>query len=302
MDFLDKIREEIKNKIPEIVMVIMPGGKHFGGKYSLNGISVNTNTGEWFDSKGNKNGKNIIELWSHYNGTSESESLYEIAKHFGIEENDYQIQAKKKSDKPKTEHPKVGDNVFDSAPFRILGIDHDRHFYLTKSTGQVITLESARHNKLNLYSIAPMEWWESKFGNGRGGSDWDAAVNALFIVGAQMGIYNESRIRGCGVWHDEGRVIIHFGNRLMIDGKELNLHEVKSKFIYEASHRRYPDIGKSINVDGAKQLIDITKMLAWERTINAELLAGWCYLAPICGALEWRPHIWLTGSAGSGKT
>ena len=32
------------------------------------------------------------------------------------------------------------------------------------------------------------------------------------------------------------------------------------------------------------------------------LLAGWVALAPVCGALGWRPHAWITGKAGSGKT
>jgi putative DNA primase/helicase len=32
------------------------------------------------------------------------------------------------------------------------------------------------------------------------------------------------------------------------------------------------------------------------------LLAGWCVIAPVCGILPWRPHIWVTGGAGSGKT
>jgi len=32
------------------------------------------------------------------------------------------------------------------------------------------------------------------------------------------------------------------------------------------------------------------------------MMAGWCVVAPICGALSWRPHIWVTGGAGSGKS
>lgn len=32
------------------------------------------------------------------------------------------------------------------------------------------------------------------------------------------------------------------------------------------------------------------------------LLAGWVFLAPICGVLNWRPHIWVSGPAGSGKS
>jgi putative DNA primase/helicase len=31
-------------------------------------------------------------------------------------------------------------------------------------------------------------------------------------------------------------------------------------------------------------------------------LLGWTVLAPVCGALDWRPHAWITGGAGTGKT
>jgi len=31
-------------------------------------------------------------------------------------------------------------------------------------------------------------------------------------------------------------------------------------------------------------------------------MAGFAFLAPICGALKWRPHVWLTSQRGAGKT
>jgi putative DNA primase/helicase len=76
-----------------------------------------------------------------------------------------------------------------------------------------------------------------------------------------------------------------------------------SKFIYD----------KSATIDGpgdAKCLTDAEGFLILERceTFNWEqksagmLLAGWMFLAAICGALDWRPHIWLTAAAGSGKS
>jgi putative DNA primase/helicase len=43
-------------------------------------------------------------------------------------------------------------------------------------------------------------------------------------------------------------------------------------------------------------------MLRWEKPHHARLLAGWIAIAPICGALRWRPSVWLTGGKGSGKT
>ena len=42
--------------------------------------------------------------------------------------------------------------------------------------------------------------------------------------------------------------------------------------------------------------------LPFENDIGAVALAGWTTLAPICGALQWRPHVWLTGASGSGPS
>jgi putative DNA primase/helicase len=50
------------------------------------------------------------------------------------------------------------------------------------------------------------------------------------------------------------------------------------------------------------EIIDIASRFLWEVPASGLLIAGWAALAPICGSLAWRPHIWLTASAGSGKS
>jgi len=40
----------------------------------------------------------------------------------------------------------------------------------------------------------------------------------------------------------------------------------------------------------------------WNEPIFSKFFAGWCVIAPICGVLSWRPHIWVNGPSGSGKT
>ena len=50
------------------------------------------------------------------------------------------------------------------------------------------------------------------------------------------------------------------------------------------------------------EIIDIASRFHWEVPASGLLLAGWIALAPICGAMQWRPHVWLTASAGSGKS
>jgi putative DNA primase/helicase len=49
-------------------------------------------------------------------------------------------------------------------------------------------------------------------------------------------------------------------------------------------------------------VLSIAERFHWEVPASGLLLAGWITLAPICGALRWRPHIWLSGPAGSGKS
>jgi putative DNA primase/helicase len=50
------------------------------------------------------------------------------------------------------------------------------------------------------------------------------------------------------------------------------------------------------------EILDIASRFLWEIPASGLLIAGWAALAPICGSLAWRPHIWLTASAGSGKS
>jgi putative DNA primase/helicase len=52
----------------------------------------------------------------------------------------------------------------------------------------------------------------------------------------------------------------------------------------------------------AFEILDLASRFSWEVQASGTLLAGWCALAPICGALDWRPHAWLTAAAGSGKS
>jgi putative DNA primase/helicase len=46
----------------------------------------------------------------------------------------------------------------------------------------------------------------------------------------------------------------------------------------------------------------LTDMMNWKEPIYSKFFAGWCVIAPICGVLGWRPHIWVNGPSGSGKT
>jgi putative DNA primase/helicase len=119
----------------------------------------------------------------------------------------------------------------------------------------------------------------------------------------KAGVYaGDDRIRGRGAWLDDGRSVMHLGDRLLVNGESVDVMNHGSKFIYEAA-RPFPVKTDRIatNVE-AHKLLDICREIRWEQPISAYLLAGWVVTAPVCGILRWRPHIWITGPAGSGKS
>ena len=190
--------------------------------------------------------------------------------------------------------------------FSILGWDKNegsQGFYFFQKQAQTTLRYSASGlSKSALIALAPLRFWEDRFPTSKGGISLDGAQEFLIRSAVKAGPFNEKLIRGRGAWVDAERIIIHTGRNLIVDGRDTPLGTIESRFIYETSD----DLGLNPNnpmpVREANQLMEITKLLNWEREVNSYLLAGWCVIAPVCGALPWRPHIWLTGSAGTGKS
>jgi putative DNA primase/helicase len=78
---------------------------------------------------------------------------------------------------------------------------------------------------------------------------------------------------------------------------------MNSRFIYQAE-RPFPNFDEvpALTDDEGRTLLDLAEMFRWRVPASAAMLAGWCLLAPLCGAINWRSHVWVTGGAGSGKS
>lgn len=155
----------------------------------------------------------------------------------------------------------------------------------------------------NLCSLAPLDFWQHTFPKKSGDKvDTVAALNWIIRASRQAGVFSSRKLRGRGAWLDDGRVVVHAGEKLVVDGRVYALGRFKTRYIYEAGEDMAVGMGKPLDVQQAHKLLEICQLINWERGISAHLLAGWCVVAPICGALPWRPHIWITGPASSGKT
>jgi len=184
---------------------------------------------------------------------------------------------------------------------RPLGQDEGTYYYWVPGRGQVATIPAAGHTKSALLAIAPLSWWELTYPK-KGGCDWDAAANAMLRLCERAGVFDPSAKVGRGVMLDGGRVVAHLGDRLLVDGKPHGLNWPGAHWIY--SKRPRLDIGKAqpLETADAKEFEALLQRPSWAEPDMGKLLAGWLTIAPICGALAWRSHIWLTGERGSGKS
>ena len=117
-----------------------------------------------------------------------------------------------------------------------------------------------------------------------------------------IGIYDPDRLRGRGAWIDDGKALLHLGNRIICNGADLGLIVPGSRYVYESARPLSVISAPPLQTQDAYWLMKISAQLRWERPVYAKLFAGWTAIAPICGALAWRPSIWITGGPGSGKS
>ena len=189
--------------------------------------------------------------------------------------------------------------------FQCLGFDGETYFYQPRATGQVTKLSRAGHTSTNLVSIAPLSYWETLY-PAKTGANWTQAASNLFEASANVGVYSPNRIRGRGAYIDKKHTLLHLGEEIICNGERLSILKklpFKTNYIYQRSANLYgcgnePPLSDS----QAYEILELAQRFQWDVQASGMLLAGWVALAPICGALDWRPHIWLTGGAGTGKS
>lgn len=202
-----------------------------------------------------------------------------------------------------TPPPPRHDDRLSDLPFRLLGVDGDQFFYMPDRGHQIVSLSASSHSKPNLMRLAPLNCWEAEFPS-KSGAEWDCAVNALIQKSQAMPKFDPRRIRGRGCWIDGRDVVFHAGDRLVVNGRHVEIPDYVSsvRAIYEGALEIEVDSADHAANAQAAKVIELCEMLSWERPLYGKLLAGWLALAPVSGALSWRPHLWVTGPSGSGKS
>ena len=208
---------------------------------------------------------------------------------------------------PDSDEEEGSEDWVSTAPFRCLGSLDGTYYYLPWSTGtgEIVGLAASGHTLLQLFKLAPYEWWDDHFGDSNRG--WKQAADAIMRRCHERGMFQPGRLRGRGMWrNDDGQIVMHFGDRLLPPDSKMYVkpeeYDEEGRVYARSPRLPGPDAKRPLSLNAARRLYDVFDRLLWQDGAAGVLLAGWTVLAPFSGALPWRPHVWLLGGAGSGKT
>ena len=189
-------------------------------------------------------------------------------------------------------------------PFLILGAFRNTYYYMPLKTKQIMEIDSSNHRQNYLLPLAPLEYWYKAYTEEKETRiNWTKVANDLIQRSQDKGFFSYSKVRGRGAWWDKGRSVIHLGGGLLVDKEPVEIGDFDSDYIYEAGHSHENlSMSTPLTDNESIKFLQLCERLKWQKDLFGTLFAGWCVVAPICGALKWRPHIWVTGARGTGKT
>ncbi|HRI76624.1 MAG TPA: bifunctional DNA primase/polymerase [Alphaproteobacteria bacterium] len=116
------------------------------------------------------------------------------------------------------------------------------------------------------------------------------AADYLMQACREAGPFFSENVRGSGIWREGPKIVMNWSGDVP-----------KSKDFTYIRFMSVPDFNKSEQIE-PRRVLDWLKMFNWEHPGYALLAFGWAASAPVCGALDWRPHIFINGPKNSGKS
>lgn len=184
-----------------------------------------------------------------------------------------------------------------------LGYDNGNYFFTSNVNPQIQRMPTgALGTSAGMSRLQPMAYWENLYPGEKGGTNWNSAADDLIQQCHKRGIFRPDNVRGLGVWIDGEHVVYHRGTSLCINGKYVPLNYLKSRFIYDLNEEM-PGLHPSpLTTDECFKLLKAASKIRWKQADNFIFFSGWLAVAPVCGVMDWRPHIWVTGPSGCGKS
>lgn len=177
-----------------------------------------------------------------------------------------------------------------------VGYTANNYYVFMDQTKKILSIAAPRTlmSLAGLYDLAPASYWLKTFGQEDGDGNVKVnlglAADTLMQKCREAGAFVADKVRGCGVWKEGGRLVLNLRGDVPVAGE----------YIY-VRFLSLPEFENQEKVD-AQKLLDWLNLFNWDKAGYSTLALGWAAIAVICGALPWRPHIFVNGPKNSGKS
>lgn len=172
-----------------------------------------------------------------------------------------------------------------------LGFDGPMHYFYAARSRDVKSFAS--FTTVNLLQIMPLEYWGSLYATKKGGVDWVQAISDLADQSNKAGPYDSFKVRGIGVWRENGKIVVNTGHEKI----------PSKKYVYISTiNKTRPVHPEPMTVKETAILRNACEMLKWRDEKSGIFLSGWLAIGRLGGILPVRPHLWFTGASQTGKS
>lgn len=210
---------------------------------------------------------------------------------------------------PEIEPEPVGLSEEDVDPLSVvrpLGHNRQQYYFFPRSGGQVLEFSAGSLGRIqNLYQLAPRGFWDMHYNpDGKSGDGVITSQASAHLIAEchRKGVFQLDNARGVGVWLDDGNVVVNCGDVVVSRGIKVRPSEFEGNSVYESGLKVIDINVEPLGDVEAVVLRDICNQLSWKRKQYGDLLAGWLVVASVGSALQWRPHIIITGQKQAGKS
>lgn len=189
--------------------------------------------------------------------------------------------------------------------------DHETFYYLCTQSKSIVGLKASQHKGEHLKGIANEKYWAEKYGARKDKDDnlipnWSKISDVLLERQREIGPFDVKKIRGVGVWEDQGRIFVNTGNGVYREDKKMILSNIDphldTKNFYKYSPSQYINFDDGLTDEESQKIVDAFKHIRFKSGYDYVYVCGFIAIANVFGALDWRPHLWVSGESGSGKS
>jgi putative DNA primase/helicase len=187
-----------------------------------------------------------------------------------------------------------------------MGFDMDKKEYLfyskTKNSFVGIPFERVNKNMLKVL-CSQNDFWEYYYPSSDPKQiiDWEFACDELRNICDSKGKIDISNGKRNGIWEDNGKLVVHLGDKLLVDGEEKEIYEYRGEHFYDFDHKISWE-GDSITPEEVDKMETYFDMFNFKTNKDKMIVMGTIIPAFLTGILSWRPYLHIGGVNGSGKS